>query len=79
MCPSCGEDRLTTISSHCEDSSTVITANPVAVHREKEMDTVTVEAKPGRSYLLVVIRQLLLMSGDVELNPGPLDGECRVV
>ena len=26
-------------------------------------------------YLRVVIRQCLLMSGDVELNPGPLDGE----
>ena len=31
-----------------------------------------VEVK-GHAYLLVVIRQLLLMSGDVELNPGPLD------
>ena len=27
------------------------------------------------SFLLVVIRQRLLMSGDVELNPGPLDGK----
>ena len=25
-------------------------------------------------YLRAVIRQRLLMSGDVELNPGPLDG-----
>jgi hypothetical protein len=25
------------------------------------------------AYLLVVKRQCLLMSGDVELNPGPLD------
>ena len=29
----------------------------------------------GCTYRLVVIRQLLLMCGDVELNPGPLDGE----
>jgi hypothetical protein len=49
------------------------TANP-AMYREKGVDTLK-----GRPYLLVVIRQLLLMSGDVELNPGPLDGECRVV
>ena len=27
------------------------------------------------SFLLVVIRQRLLLSGDVELNPGPLDGK----
>ena len=27
------------------------------------------------AFLLVVIRQRLLMSGDVELNPGPLDGK----
>ena len=27
------------------------------------------------SFLLVVIQQQLLMSGDVELNPGPLDGK----
>ena len=27
------------------------------------------------AFLLIVIRQHLLMSGDVELNPGPLDGE----
>ena len=26
--------------------------------------------------LLMLIRQRLLMSGDVELNPGPLDSEC---
>ena len=25
------------------------------------------------AYLLVIKRQCLLMSGDVELNPGPLD------
>ena len=25
------------------------------------------------SFLLVIVRQHLLMSGDVELNPGPLD------
>ena len=31
-----------------------------------------VEVK-GHTYLLMVVRQLLLMSGDVELNPGPLD------
>ena len=33
----------------------------------------------GRAYLLVVIRQLLLMSGDVELNPGPLDSEYWII
>ena len=27
------------------------------------------------AFLLVIIRQRLLMSGDVELNPGPLDGK----
>ena len=27
------------------------------------------------SFLLVVIQQRLLLSGDVELNPGPLDGK----
>ena len=31
------------------------------------------------SFLLVVIRQQLLMSGDVELNPGPLDGEQLIM
>jgi hypothetical protein len=81
MCPSCGQayHRLTTTSSHCEDScsaGTMTTTNPASVHREKGVNTV--EAKPSRPYLLVVIQQLLLMSGDVELNPGPLDGECRV-
>ena len=29
----------------------------------------------GQAYHMAVIRQLLLMSGDVELNPGPLDSE----
>ena len=29
----------------------------------------------GEMYLLVIIHQRLIMSGDVELNPGPLDGE----
>jgi hypothetical protein len=81
MCPSCREadHRSTITSSHCEDScsaGTMTTANPAAVHREKGVNTL--KAKPGRPYLLIVIRQLLLMSGDVELNPGPQDGECRV-
>ena len=30
----------------------------------------------GHMYLPMIIRQRLLMSGDVELNPGPLNGEC---
>ena len=34
-----------------------------------------VYAEEGQMYLLVIIRQRLLRSGDVELNPGPLDGE----
>ena len=29
-------------------------------------------------FLLVVVRLRLIMSGDVELNPGPLDGEWNV-
>jgi hypothetical protein len=79
MCPSCREadHRSTITSSHCEDScsaGTMTTANPAAVHREN-----TLKAKLGRPYLLVVIRQLLLLSGDVELNPGPLDGEYSSV
>ena len=34
-----------------------------------------VYAKKGEMYLDVIIRQRLVMSGDVELNPGPLGGE----
>ena len=34
-----------------------------------------VEVNSIGTYLLAIIRQHLLMSGDVELNPGPLDGE----
>ena len=30
-------------------------------------------------YLLVVIGLCLIMSGDVELNPGPLNGELLVI
>ena len=30
----------------------------------------------GHMYLPMIIRQRLLVSGDVELNPGPLNGEC---
>ena len=35
--------------------------------------TATIVEVKGHAYLLMVVRQLLLMSGDVELNPGPLD------
>jgi hypothetical protein len=45
----------------------------------REMGVDILKAKPSRPYLLVVIRQLLLLSGDVELNPGPLDGEYSSV
>ena len=87
MCPSCrkADNGISTTSSHCEDgcsAGSMTAANP-AVNREKgvnklntSLNTVT---KPGRSYLFVVIRQLLLLSGDVELNPGPLDGKCGVL
>ena len=46
---------------------------------------VCVYAEEGQMYLIVIIHQRLLRSGDVELNPGPLDGEwlmcstCRIV
>ena len=81
MCPSCckADNGISTTSSHCEDgcsAGSTTAANP-AVNREKGVNKL--DTKPSRSYLLVVIRQLLLLSGDVELNPGPLDGECRVV
>lgn len=29
----------------------------------------------GIHFILVILRQRLIMSGDVELNPGPLDGK----
>ena len=81
MCPSCrkADNVITTTSSHCEDgcsTGSTTAANP-AINREKGVKKL--DTKPGRSYLLVVIRQLLLLSGDVELNPGPLDGESRVL
>ena len=81
MCPSChkADNGISTTLSHCEDgysAGSTTVANP-AVSREKGMNKL--DTKPSRSYLLVVIRQLLLLSGDVELNPGPLDGECRVL
>ena len=31
------------------------------------------------AFHLIIIRQCLLMSGDVELNPGPLDGEYYII
>ena len=55
--------------SHCEGSS--CSAKALA---NAETEVITLVAK-GRAHLLVVIRQLLLMAGDVELNPGPLDGK----
>ena len=81
MCPSCSkaDNGISTTSSHYEDgcsTGSMTAANP-AVDREKGVNKL--DTKPGRSYLLVVIRQLLLLSGDVELNPGPLDGESRVL
>ena len=80
ICPSChkADNGITATSSHYEDgcSAGSTTAVNPAINREKGANTL--DTKPGRSYLLVVIRQLLLLSGDVELNPGPLDGERRV-
>ena len=41
-----------------------------------------VAAMPGSSsgHVMVIIRQRLLLSGDVELNPGPLDqGSYRLL
>ena len=32
-------------------------------------------AKKGEMYLLMIIHQRLIISGDIELNPGPLGGE----
>ena len=32
-------------------------------------------AEEGEMYLLAIIHQRLIISGDVELNPGPLGGE----
>ena len=81
MCPSCckADNGISTTSSHCEDGSSAgsMTAVNPAVNREKGVNKL--DTKPCHSYLLVVIRRLLLLSGDVELNPGPLDGECRVL
>ena len=71
--------RLISTTTYCEDSCStkaMITANP-AVCRDQGTRVLTcyvLEVK-SRTSLLVVIRQLLLLSGDVELNPGPLDGE----
>ena len=50
-------------------------------HLTLETTVVTyVYAEKGEMYLGVVIHQRLVMSGDVELNPGPLDGkECAMV
>ena len=81
MCPSCrkADNGIDTTSSNCKDgcsAGSTTAANP-AVNREKGANKL--DTKPGCSYLLVVIRQLLLLSGDVELNPGPLDGESRVL
>ena len=39
---------------------------------------VCVYAEEGQMYLLVIIHQRLLRSGDVELNPGPLGGEWLI-
>ena len=81
MYPLCrkADNGISTTSSHCEDgcsAGSTTAANP-AVNQEKGVNKL--DTKPGRSYLLVVIRQLLLLSGDIELNPGPLDCECRVL
>ena len=47
-------------------SKVVATTSPAMSYIE------TIEVK-GHMYLLMIIRQRLLISGDVELNPGPLD------
>ena len=82
MCPLCHEadHRLTTTLSHCKgdcSTKTMTTANPTIYYRDRETRVVTypVFEVKGCTNILVVIRRLLLMSGDVELNPGPLDGE----
>ena len=67
----------TTIVLHCEGSwrvMVVATASPAA-YREMRVITYPVFEVKGCANLLLIIQQLLLMSGDVELNPGPLDGE----
>ena len=47
----------------------VVSSLPLA----RETVAVTLYMCHMTAYLLVVIHQRLLMSGDVELNPGPLD------
>ena len=52
-------------------------------HGNKDRQRLTLEttmlkcvyAEKGEMYLLVIIHQRLIMSGDVELNPGPMNGE----
>ena len=67
------------------ESKVAVVACYEACWSSKVMDTTTdsalccreavVMTEGGGMYLLAIIRQHLLMSGDVEVNPGPLDGE----
>ena len=52
-------------------SKVVATTSPAMTY----IETMCMFVVKGHVYLLMIIRQRLLMSGDVELNPGPLDGE----
>ena len=56
-------------------SKVVATTSPAMIY----IETMCIFVVKGHMYLLMIIRQRLLMSGDVELNPGPLDGECTDV
>ena len=61
--------------SNCKGSrSAKVTTTGLSL-RESRGTTDSVFKVKGQAYHMVVIRQLLLMSGDVELNPGPLDSE----
>ena len=61
-----------TYTGGSKDNVMETTKPPLAVETTV---VVCVYAAKGQMYLLVVIRQRLLRSGDVELNPGPLDSE----
>ena len=77
MCPICHKaDHKSIEGSCCAKART--TANP-AVCRDQEMRVIKYSfLKTNGANLLVVIQRFLLMSGDIELNPGPLDGEYLV-
>ena len=55
---------------HKADQSSKVVATTMTY-----IETMCMFVMKGHMYILMIIRQRLLMSGDVELNPGPLDGE----